>query len=157
MLRGWGWYDSQALGRPCCAGTPPLCESSDKLEQLNCFTFICFSGLVQWREYTEHFSCPSLDIFCFVMLMMFLLNLFSQHILAHTMLNFAPGGLFGSGASTASLGSKSGFFWSTGVHLHLFTVAPLPLSLFVLRYNSGCSCTCPVLVWCPKADTSVSL
>lgn len=64
-------------------------------------------------SYTESFNCTSLGTFCFVMLMKFLFDLLSQCILASTTLSSAPGGPFDSGATTAFLGSKPGFFWSS--------------------------------------------
>ena len=111
------WEDSRALSGPCCAGTTLLYKLTNKLNQLNCFKF----SLLKWpftvvwvhRSYPESFNCTSLDNFCFVMLMKFLFDLLSQRILANSMLSSAPGGLFGSGATMAFLGSKPGFFWSS--------------------------------------------
>lgn len=112
LVRGF-----HALSGPCCAGTMLLHELTNKLNRLNCFKFGLFKGpftVVRVPcSYSESFNCSSLGIFCFVMLMRFLFDLFSQRILANSMVPSAPGGLFRSGATTAFLGSKPGFFWSS--------------------------------------------
>lgn len=60
------------------------------------------------------------------MLLIFLFDLFSQCILSNTMLSFAPGDLFGSGATTVFLGSKPGFFWSSECICICSPLSPFP-------------------------------